>query len=565
MVKNIFDERVFMKKISLLLLSNFIFLSNYLFADGEIKSVKDLQSSYANMEKLAQNIFFGLSGQQPLIKLGPDNVVYKQNIEIWNDNVNKVIDYIEEFKNTNLTGKTEIFEGKNAALIKQLNKLLSLKDVSKNNELGEALRQIYNIGKIEMPRDILELDKVKTLSNEQAESKKIVIKLFNLLAEIGNKIIADYTFGSNPVLETTQADINKVFMEPKNPSESREKRDIFDSTFMRLGYIVNFSDNKEFMNKFVGIYALYNSTIDAINIFREQKSSESRTVQGKTLKEFVGEKADNLKNLDKEVNKLKANTAADKNALAILKLLLKLYGPILNEIKETFASSNINFERLKSDIKNIFEKSFVTSESGAGKNLIKGPQAVGPELGLGDRDWRAWSEVLKNVQTFVVDSGSQDLPKFVDPSENVSIWAINKKIMALANELARKLNPDSFEKAKPVYGIEAVKSGIEEEKSEMAKFDRAYIVNFWKEYGPKFKEIRELLKDFDENIEDVWTLRPSRSDAKKILETMWDNLERMVNRLETNVDSFFTSPGVGMERENYETAKGDGIVAGAKK
>lgn len=91
------------------------------------------------------------------------------------------------------------------------------------------------------------------------------------------------------------------------------------------------------MQKFAGIYELYNSSIDTINKFSQAfVKKEPLVFNGKSLRQFLDEKAANLKNLDKEVSKLPTKTAADKNAVTILKLLLKLYEPILKKIEKDF-------------------------------------------------------------------------------------------------------------------------------------------------------------------------------------------------------------------------------------
>ncbi len=286
---------------------------------------------YSDIFQVANDLF-NLKNEKNPAKFSQEDINTK--IKLLNGYIEDAVTYIKTNMKEERVAHT-VVKTYSAEIINRFNALRT-----KNRSfITEELRSIYKVSNITIANLIPELNTLK-MSNPDAEAaKNLVLNICKLLQNIGNKIIADYTFGSVAELKGTMETVLQAIFYRHNYQDGvkQDEIQVFNTYFTKLGYVVNFGDNLDFMRKFTAIYALYNSTIDAINAFAQAFAKKGALVfNGEPLRGFLTNKTSDFKNISKAVDKVATETAADKNAKAILQLLLKMYEPILKKIEKEF-------------------------------------------------------------------------------------------------------------------------------------------------------------------------------------------------------------------------------------
>ncbi len=211
--------------------------------------------------------------------------------------------------------------------------------------IGNILSGIYRYVNINLVELIKNLEKIRTEKAEDKDAKQLGLNVTKLLQKIGNKTIIDYTFAPKDALKTIEHFISGIFL-PQDyytaipNGQIQQNRKNLEALFARLGYVVNFSENGTLWANFSLIKQLYISAFNVIESAsnaitnREQFSKVYNNKQ--SLNQFLEDVNRNLKESAKGVENISSSTPADKNAVTILKLLLKLYGQILEKIKQDF-------------------------------------------------------------------------------------------------------------------------------------------------------------------------------------------------------------------------------------
>ncbi len=302
----------------------------------------DPQELYSDIFQVANDLF-NLKNEKKPAKFSQNDIDAK--VKLLTSYIEDAASYIK----TNIKGNSIIstnLNSYNSGITGRLSAVRSAELANNTKLISEELLSIYKIANTYIEGVISELNAFKPSDSGAEQAKKLALNIFKLLQNIGNKIIADYTFSPGEVSEEINTDVTYVFMKAdwvKSKGVRRDKSDDLKRLFTKLGYLVNFA-NDGFKTPYKVITALYMSTIDAINDFSEAfKNNEPLVFQEgqheekESLREFLNTRASDIKNtINKAVDNLTTKTAADKNAKAILQLLLKLYEPILKKIEKEF-------------------------------------------------------------------------------------------------------------------------------------------------------------------------------------------------------------------------------------
>ncbi len=351
-----------MKKIlllsALILLSTFNFVpifSKSNFGGPNLPSVAD--SNYADklyediLKGAKQTTLFGLEKKSDLSKWDITNRAY---VAFWNDDIRLASEYIgmvstinERAKkpNTILEDAAENLVASNSVIIYAFTNLpVEVKQRDKTSA-SKLLHDVYATINTNIPDSVSKLNGLKKVIEQDGYAKKLGLDLFKLLQVIGSKIIVDYAFEPKDALKTIENSIRGIFL-PKDYYtqiglvEFPGKKIVLDALFNRLDYVVNFSDNGTLWANFSLIKQLY---ISALNVIESasgafgKKEPFTKVYNNKqSLNQFLEDESRILKETSKGVDNIGANKPADKNGVAILKLLLKLYGQILEKIKKDF-------------------------------------------------------------------------------------------------------------------------------------------------------------------------------------------------------------------------------------
>lgn len=234
-----------------------------------------------------------------------------------------------------------------------------------------------------------------------------------------------------------------------------------------------------------------------------------------------------LKNFKQQVNSVSTRfSKGPKEAKEILNLLISIYENVLKKIdseyraeidlasKMPFTEKNLkNKDQLISEIRDIATSAFLNNKD---INLTNGPITTGPIRGLTHENLDLWSDLLRDVESFVINSKSSDFPKFVNSKSAVSIWSVNKRLVQLIDDISRMVQQDKNRNNQKITIAEGNK-----------------ILEF---YNEKAKEIKDLILKLDNGIS-ISTIQLARIEAKMVLKNLINEFTNILNKIGNDIRS----------------------------